>query len=64
MVSALPTDQWCSKTTKLQGQVHLIFQDQDRFFKDHHIIKQRPEKTFLYRKNQASDVGFAQSCRN
>jgi len=31
------------------------------------MINPRPQKTFPYRKNQASDVsyaGFAQSCRN
>jgi len=26
--------QWCSKTTKLQDQDHLFFQDQDHFFKN------------------------------
>jgi len=27
--------QWCSKTTKLQDQDHLYFQDQDRSGQDH-----------------------------
>jgi len=26
------SNRWCSKTTKLQDQDHLFFQDQDRFF--------------------------------
>jgi len=35
-------NQCCSKTTKLQDQDHLFFQDQDRFFEDHQIINPRP----------------------
>jgi len=40
-----------------------LFQDQDRFFKDHQIINPRPQKMFPNRKNQASYAGFDQSCR-
>jgi len=32
--------QWCSKTTKLQDQDHLIFQDQDRFLKTIKLLTQ------------------------
>jgi len=69
-------EKWCSKTTKLQDQNHLFFQDrpgQDQdhffktktaFFKDHQIINPRSQKRYLTEKNQASYTGFAQSCRN
>jgi len=52
-IRALRIKQWCSKTTKLQDQDHLFFQDQDQsgqdnffktkiaFFKDHQIINSR-----------------------
>jgi len=59
-------EQWCSKTTMLQDQDHLFFQDQDRsgqdqdhffktktkpaFFKDRQLINPRPQKTFPYKK--------------
>jgi len=39
-----------------------LFQDQDRFIKDHQIINPSPQKTFPYRKNQANSyAGFTQS---
>jgi len=56
------SNQWCSKITKLQNQDH-YFKTKTAYFKDHQIINPRPQKTFLYKKNQASYAGFAQSCR-
>jgi len=32
-----------TKTTKLQDQDHLFFQDKTTFFKDHQIINPRPQ---------------------
>jgi len=34
------------------------------FFKDYQIINPRPQKTFPYRKFQASHADFTQSCQN
>jgi len=38
------SDQRCSKTTKLQDQDHLIFQDQDRFLKTIKLLTQALKK--------------------
>jgi len=55
-LSGLTSHQWCSKTTKLQDQDR-SGQDQDHFFKiktaffkDHQIIKPRPQKRSLIKK--------------
>jgi len=56
-----------SRPRQVRPRPRPLFQDQDRFFEDHQIINSRPQKTFPYRKNQASDAsyaGFAQSCWN
>jgi len=68
--------QWCNKTTKLQDQDHLFFQDrsgQDQdhffqtktaFFKDHQIINPRPQKNVSLQKKSGQLCQFFQSCRN
>jgi len=54
-----------SRPRPVRSRPRPLFQDQDRFFKDHQIIKPRPQKIrSLTEKKQANYDGFSQSCKH